>query len=346
MTKVLIVEDSPVMQELLAYTIRLDPVLEIIGIADDGEKALEILNKERPDVIAMDWQMPKLNGLLATRKIMESEPIPVVIVTGSLAANDVAITFSLMEAGALAIVKKPHGINHPEYDSDAQKLNDTLKLMSEVKLVKRIPQKANQFHLKSTINGRIDIKKDIKVILIGASTGGPQILQKILSGLSGNIRVPILIVQHITKGFSDGFAEWLNKTTKFPTQMASQGLLLLPGHAYVAPDNYQMGVNKGPRIFLKMTEPEHGMQPSVSYLFRSAAENFGAQSIGILLTGMGSDGSSELKLMRDKGAITIAQNKESSIVHGMPGEAIKLEAAKYVLSPDEIIDILNVLLHK
>ena len=346
MTKVLIVEDSPVMQELLAYTIKRDSSLNIIGIADDGEKALEILNREQPDVIAMDWQMPNLNGLLTTQKIMETNPIPVVIVTGSVAANDVAITFSLMEAGAVAIVKKPHGIGHPDYYEDAQKLNETLRLMSEVKLVKRIAKRNTPTEVRSIASENIIEKKSVEIVLIGASTGGPQILQKILLGLSGRINVPILIVQHITKGFSKGFAEWLSKSTNIPTEIASQELQLMPGHAYIAPDNYQMGVSKGPKIFLKMTEPEHGMRPSVSYLFRSAAENLGANAVGILLSGMGTDGSMELKLMRNKGAITIAQNKESSIVHGMPGEAIKLDAAKYVLSPDEIINVLNVLLKK
>ncbi|PKP34162.1 MAG: chemotaxis response regulator protein-glutamate methylesterase [Bacteroidetes bacterium HGW-Bacteroidetes-17] len=343
MVKVLIVEDSPVMQELLAYTLSSDPAISITGIAANGEEALKLLNKEKPDVIAMDWQMPKLNGLLTTIKIMETNPIPIVIVTGSLAVNDNAITFSLMEAGALAIVKKPHSINHKDYKNDAKKLIESLKLMSEVKMVRRsTPRPKVQIPNKLLIDKRI--KKEIEIVVIGASTGGPLILQKILTGLPKDILVPILIVQHITQGFVNGFVEWLGKTSDLPIHVATHGDKLIAGHVYVAPDDCHMGVILGPRVFLSKHNSGIGLRPSVAYLFKTAAENFGSRGVGILLSGMGSDGASELKLMKDSGAITIAQDKESSVVHGMPGEAIKLGAAKYVLSPEEIISLLMVLI--
>ncbi len=347
MVKVLIVEDSPVMQELLAYTLGLDPSIKITGIASNGEEALELVSENQPDVIAMDWQMPKLNGLLATSKIMETNPIPIVIVTGSLALNDAAISFSLMEAGALAILKKPRSIHHPEFKNDAKHLIETLKLMSEIKLVKRlVPCSKKQFPPNHSTNEISGNERDFKIIVIGASTGGPLVLQKILTNLQKDISVPILIVQHITKGFVNGFTEWLGKTTDFPLHIATSGDILLPGHAYVAPDGFHMGVKEGPRIILTKLESDHGLLPSIAYLFKSAANNFGSRAIGVILTGMGSDGASELKLMRDMGAITIAQNRESSVVHGMPGEAIKLNAAKYILSPEEIANMLGVLVKK
>lgn len=347
MIKVLIVEDSPVVQELLVYTLSIDPVFNIVGIAANGEEAIELVNKTHPDVIAMDWQMPKLDGKQATRIIMETNPTPIVIVTGSIAAKDVAITFSLIEAGALAIVKKPPAINHPTYEKDARELISKLKLMAEVKVVKRTTyiSKYNE-PIKPIISKSFEYKTDIKLIVIGASTGGPLVLQRIIAGLPTDFPVPILIVQHISEGFVEGFVNWLTNTTKFPLHIPVHGERPLPGHCYIAPDGYHMGVENGPRIVLSNHAPENGLRPSVSFLFRTAANIFESAAIGVILTGMGRDGAEELKLMRDKGAITFAQNKESSVVHGMPGEAIKLNAAAYILSPEEILTTFTSLVYK
>jgi two-component system, chemotaxis family, protein-glutamate methylesterase/glutaminase len=341
MIKVLIVEDSPVMQQLLIHTISSDPVFEIVAVVYDGEKAIEAVWELHPDVIAMDWQMPKLDGRQATRKIMESIPTPIVIVTGSLATNDVAITFSLIEAGALALVKKPRGLNHPEYKKDARELIQTLKLMSEVKVVKHFARVLKkQVPTKSTIVKTIKAKSEIKIVAIGASTGGPLVLKKIISGLPRKFPAPLLIVQHISQGFVKGFVDWLANTTNFPIHIASQGEYPLPGHCYIAPDGCHMGIERGPRIILSNHKPENGLRPSVAFLFRSVANIFGSGSVGVLLTGMGKDGAEELKLMKEMGAFTIVQDEESSVVFGMPGEAVKLNAASRVLPPGEIATTL------
>lgn len=337
MIKVLIVEDSPTMQEMLAYIISSDPIFKIVGFAADGEEAIEMAIKKQPDVIAMDWHMPKLNGYEATRRIMETNPTPIVIVTGSSTATDVKVSFSLIEAGALAIVKKPNAINHPEYKKDANEIIQTLKLMSEVKLVRRIARVSKEQILATPATTKtIKTESEIKIIVIGASTGGPLVLQKILMGLPQNFPLPILIVQHISQGFTKGFTEWLSNTTKFPLHIAEHGEYPLPGHGYIAPDGFHMGIEGGPRIILSEHAPENGLRPSVSYLFRTAAIQFGSAAVGVILSGMGQDGAEELKLMKDNGAVTFAQNKESSVVHGMPGVAIKLDAATYIFSPEEI----------
>ncbi|NJD23403.1 MAG: chemotaxis-specific protein-glutamate methyltransferase CheB [Melioribacter sp.] len=341
MIKILIAEDSPVMQQLLIHAISSDPIFKIVGVADDGAEAIEAAKELGPDIIAMDWHMPKIDGKEATRIIMETNPTPIVIVTGSLAAKDVMFSFSMIEAGALAIVKKPPSVDHPDYKKETQELIQTLKLMSEVKMVKRIKTTSQKFIPSKPVIAR-SIKEDsaIQVIAIGASTGGPLVIQKILSGLPKNIHIPILIVQHISHGFTEGFVEWLKSTTNFPLHIASHGEHPLPGHGYIAPDDFHMGVENGPRIILSRHGLENNLRPSVAYLFRSVAHVFGPKTIGILLTGMGRDGADELKLLKDIGAITIAQDKESSVVHGMPGEAIKLNAAIHVLSPDEITTTL------
>jgi two-component system chemotaxis response regulator CheB len=186
----------------------------------------------------------------------------------------------------------------------------------------------------------------IQLIAIGASTGGPQVLQKILSRFPRDLSVPVLIVQHIAIGFVEGFADWLGGSVLLPIHVAVQGEKLLPGHCYIAPDKYHMGVGHNLKIILDNTESKNCPQPSVAYLFHSVTEVLGSHAIGVLLTGMGRDGAAELKEMKNKGAITFVQNEESSVVFGMPGEAVKLDAATYVLSPEEIADSLSALVNK
>lgn len=347
MIKVLIVEDSPVMQQLLAYTISSDPELEVVGIVENGAEAIEAVKKLHPDIIAMDLHMPILDGRQATRIIMETNPTPIVIVTGSSTAKEVAFSFDIIQDGALSIVKKPPSINHPDFKKEAQELLQTLKIMSEIKLVKRTAHTTRkQLPVEPAMEKTISTQSKIQLVAIGASTGGPIVLQKILSGLPKNIQIPILIVQHISHGFTDGFVEWLKSTTNFPLHIATHGEYALPGHGYVAPDNLHMGIERGDRIVLSNHKPENGLRPSVAYLFRTAAQIFGSGAVGVLLTGMGRDGAEELKIMKDKGAVTIAQNEESSVVHGMPGEAIKLNAATLILSPEDIITTLIALIKK
>jgi len=347
MIKVLIVEDSPVMQELLRFTLNADPDFSIIDIAADGEEAIKSAVKHRPDVIAMDYFMPKLNGEEATRRIMEICPTPIVIVTGNFAAKYVTLSFSLIEAGALAIVKKPPCLAHPDYKKDALELIQTLKLMSEVKVVRRFGRiKREDSRVNPVPAISINKTSKIQVVVIGASTGGPNVLQKIISGLPKDYPYPILIVQHISKGFVLGFAEWLSKATNFPFHIACQGEYPLPGNGYIAPDSFHMGIERGPRIVLSDHEPENGLKPSIAFLFRTAAKIFGSEAVGILLTGMGKDGAKELKLMKDHGAVTIVQDQKSSVVYGMPGEAIILNAAMHILSPEEIIAALTVLVNR
>jgi two-component system chemotaxis response regulator CheB len=163
----------------------------------------------------------------------------------------------------------------------------------------------------------------------------------ILSGLPKDFPAPVLIVQHIATGFTQGFVEWLAQSSSLPVQLPEQGQQVVPGRVYVAPDGFHMTVTTGGRICLNTEGPENGLRPSVSSLFRSVAKSYRQSAIGVLLTGMGKDGALELKLMRDQGAVTIAQDEETSVIHGMPGEAIRLGGATYVLSPDKISIMLT-----
>jgi len=337
--KVLVVDDSPVARELLIHILNSDPEIQVIGTASNGEEAMAVTKHLSPDVITMDIHMPKMDGYEATRRIMETDPLPIVIVTGSAGVKEVSMAMRVIEAGALAVVQKPGGFGHQDYQSDVSRFIQTVKLMSEVKVVRR-----RAFPRRETIlpiEVKLERPSEIHLVAIGASTGGPPVLQTILSKLPTNFPVPVLIVQHMAAGFIEGFVEWLGQTSSLPVHVATHGEYILPGHVYLAPDGFAMKPDRYGRISLARGETENGLCPSVSSLFRSVAEVFGKNAVGILLTGMGKDGAEELRLMKEKGAITIAQDKESSVVHGMPGEAINLNAAMYVLAPEKIAAVLS-----
>lgn len=347
--RVLVVEDSPSVREFLVYLFASDQEIQVIGTASNGEEALAAVEDKKPDVITMDLHMPKMNGCTATRAIMENFPTPIVVVTGSPAVDTMATTNSALAAGALAVVKRPAGIGHPDHAATARELIQTVKLMSEVKVVRRWTQrKAPAFdnNKPPATPERETLARELRLVAIGSSTGGPLVLQQILSKLSQGFPVPVVIVQHIAQGFTEGFAQWLQESSGFPVCLAANGELVQPGHAYVAPNGFQTTVDIFGRIALHSSGQENGHQPSVSCLFRSVAAAFGPSAVGVLLTGMGKDGAAELGLMKARGAVTFAQDKDSAVVHGMPGAAIALDAASHVLPPDKIAEMLTNLAHQ
>ena len=338
--RILVVEDSRVAAELLTHVLNDDRRLRVLGVAVNGEEAVEAAQRMKPDVITMDIHMPKVNGFDATRKIMETCPTPIVIVSGCDSVDEVATTFRALEAGALAVVRRPVGMGHPDHESAARQLVDTLALMSEVKVIKRWPRSRSVMERTSGLFEPQSAARVVQAVAIGASTGGPLALQVILTALPKDFSVPVLIVQHMTPGFTEGFVEWLSHTTGFPTRIATDGEPLLPGHAYVAPDDAHLGIRPRQRVLLTRDSKENGMRPAVSFLFRSVESVLGRDVIGVLLTGMGRDGAEELTRLRAAGAVTIAQDEQSSVVHGMPGEAINMGGASHVLPPKDIATTL------
>jgi two-component system chemotaxis response regulator CheB len=266
-------------------------------------------------------------------------------VSGTLDVAETASVFRAIEAGALAVLPRPSGFGHPEHEQSAADFVQTVKLMSEVKVVRRWPHlQPGKTLPAASLSAQIQrrtAQTESQLVAIGASTGGPPALRIILSGLPKDFPLPILIVQHIAAGFTQGFAEWLAQSSSLPVQLSVHGQQVVPGRVHVAPDGFHMTVGIDRRIWLDTGESENGLRPSVSRLFRSVAEAYGQSAIGVLLTGMGKDGAFELKLMREQGAVTIAQDKESSVVHGMPGEAIRLGGASYILPPEKISVMLT-----
>jgi two-component system chemotaxis response regulator CheB len=290
----------------------------------------------------MDLNMPRLGGIEATRRIMESTPAPIVVVSSNWSPHEMATMFEAMEAGAVAVLQTPVGIGHPRFDESASQFVETIRLMSGVKVTKRRAKRRAGLIGPSTLPKVMPAPStNIKLVAIGASLGGPPALNTILMRLEKDFRFPVVICQHIAPGFLQGLVDWLTQTTGFPVHIGTHGESLVPGHAYIAPDAHQMGVAAGHHVALSTAGPEAGLRPAVSYLLRSVGRVYGASAVGVLLTGMGRDGAEELKAMRDGGAVTIAQDQKSSVVHGMPGEAIRLGGAMYVLEPEAIAAMLN-----
>jgi two-component system chemotaxis response regulator CheB len=345
MIRVLVVDDSPVARELLVYLLNSDPQLQVIGVVADGEQAIEAAQRLRPDVITMDIHLPRMDGYAATRAIMESVPTRIVMVSASPATQAVAASFHALEAGALAVLAKPPGPGHPEHAACTDELLRTIKVMAEVGVVKRWKKTAAAASAYPLHPPPVPQppRRDLRLLAIGASTGGPLVLQTILARLQQPFGAPVLIVQHISAGFVAGLVDWLGRSCDFDVRIAVHGELAQAGRVYLAPDGAHMTAQADGRIALTGVPPEHGVRPAVSCLFRSVAAQYGSHAAGVLLTGMGRDGAQELKDMRDAGALTIAQDRDSSIVYGMPGEAVKLGAAQHVLAPEAIATLLNML---
>lgn len=331
------VEDSAVVREFLLGILRSDLEIEVVGTARSGEEALAAVEQMKPHVITMDVHMPGMNGFEATRRIMETRPTPIVIVSGTADVNETANAFRAVEAGALVLLERPAGLSDPNHQRTAAELIQAVKLMSEIKVVRRWPRNMPKGNGIASIPAGLESPtRTAALIAVGASTGGPAVLQAILSQLPRDFPAAVLIVQHIATGFTMGFTDWLGHSCSLPVRVAMNGEPILPGHVYVAPEGSHMKVHRAGTICLSKEEPENGLRPSISVLFRAVAELYGRQAIGVLLTGMGKDGARELKLMKERGAVTIAQDRETSIVHGMPGEAIKVGAATYVLPTEKI----------
>lgn len=330
MIKILLVEDTQTTREFLTYILNKDEELQVIGVVENGKKAIEFLANKLPDVVVMDVHMPMMNGFETTRQIMEKYSIPVVLISASWTPEDIEKTSKAMDTGAVCILRKPSGFHCQE---EIKQFIQKIKLMSEIKVVTRKPRfqsLTNKTLLSPYSEERLNVFQP-KIVAIGASLGGPNALKMVLEKLQPPFSLPIVILQHITSGFTKELTQWLQLFSLLPIQLAEDGLLLQPGKIYFAPDEFHLKIKEDLRVELTKDPAEHGFRPSVSYLFRSLSGQLAHHTLAVLLTGMGKDGAQELKILKDKGAFTIAQDEATSIIHGMPGEAIKLNGASLVL---------------
>ena len=338
MIRVLVAEDSATARSLLVQILTSDPEIRVIGEAGDGASAVEMAQRLKPDLVTMDIHMPGLDGLAATKEIMITAPTPIVIITGSTRAREVGDSLEALQAGALEVLVKPPGPGAPGFALAARDLLATVKAMAHVKVVRHWRSAASRAPVVvavasvPTAAGRVRFR----VVAAATSTGGPAALQRLFSRLPGDFPLPILVVQHITPGFTAGLADWLGSVCPLRVKVARHGEDLAPSTVYFPPDGRHLGVSRSGAIALSDGPPVGGFRPSGSALFESVASVYGASVVALILTGMGDDGLTGLRAIRQAGGRVIAQDEASSIVFGMPGAAVAAGLAYAVLPIDAI----------
>ena len=329
--KVLIVEDSLVVRELLKHIIGADGRFEVLAAVESAEQCLQLLETETPDVISLDIRLPGMNGLDATLQIMTKRPTPIVVVAAQVDDDELNIAMNALRAGALSVVEKPVGVTNVAFESMAAKLCTQLAIMSQVKVVRQGIDRGLRFG-----TGDLPPPKPVQcpggygMVGIVASTGGPQALVQLLVGLGTGFPLPILLVQHITSSFLEGFVSWLSATTPFQVGIAQENERPLPGRVYVAPVDRHIGLVHG-GLAIVDTPPVCGQKPSGTVLFSALARELGRKAVGVVLTGMGADGSEGLNEIFRAGGYTIAEDASTCVVFGMPAAAAKIGAVREML---------------
>jgi two-component system chemotaxis response regulator CheB len=332
--KILIVDDSRTTRHLMVQLISMTSDMAVVGEADDGRQAIDLTAQLGPDVILMDVVMPQMDGLEATRRIMQTCPTPIVLVSSSLATLETDIAFRAIKAGALTVLPRPSMSN---LEDDMRNLFNTLRAMAAVQVIHHWqPNRVAQTlpPSRQVVNARPEI------VAIAASTGGPAALSEILWNLPVGFDLPVVIVQHISADFVPSLVGWFNHVSKLPVQIARHGGRPSPGVVYVAPGNGHLRISDQRTFVISQTPGSARFMPSGDIMLESVARAYGEHAVGVVLTGMGDDGAQGLQAMHRAGAFTIAQDEATSVVFGMPGEAIRLGAARQILPLSRITQVL------
>ncbi|GLR11681.1 chemotaxis response regulator protein-glutamate methylesterase [Chitinimonas prasina] len=338
---VLLVDDSSVSRQLLRH------ILEQVGFrvseAEHGQAALDHLAALQPDLITMDVHMPGLDGFETTRRIMQQHPMPIVIVTSGINLPGAQTAMQALEAGALMVLEKPSGPTDPHFQQRAEVLASSLLYLAQA--VVKQPGPSDDTQASSLLSLQHWLQRPFQALVMGASAGGPPAIKTLLNRLSPACPWPILLVQHISPGFSGNYCEWLATQTTMPVQLASHGQVALPGQIYVAPDDQHLRVDASLQLSLDQSARQPFIRPAIDELFDSAASQMRGHTIAVLLSGMGRDGVDGLSRLKALGALTLVQSPASSVVDGMPKAAINQHAACYVETPGGVATILNRLMH-
>jgi len=345
-TRVLVVEDSLTVRKRLLEILSADPEIELVGEAADGKRAIELCQEHRPDVITMDMMLPVMSGLAATEFIMAYCPTPILVVSSSINRGELFKTYDALAAGAVDVLEKmagtePDGVWERRFVS-------TVKLVARIRVITH--PRARLCGLGRPAPGPVPRPADswrpgreFELVAIGASTGGPAAIVEVLRNVPSGFRLPILFVLHINEPFGTAFADWLDGQTARRVAYAKDGDLVASarGRVVMAPAGRHLAVREG-RLCLTSDPERHSCRPSVDVLFESIAREYGSAAVACLLTGMGKDGASGLLKVRQAGGLTIAQDEATSVIYGMPREAILLGAAMRVLPLAEIGSALAV----
>ncbi len=335
--KVLIVDDSAVFRALLSEIIDADPQLDVVGLAVDPYEAREKIKKLKPDVITLDIEMPKMDGVQFLRNLMRLHPMPVVMIS-TLTQHGAEATLAALEIGAVDYFPKPTDNVAAELYTYRQLVVEKVKMAANANIAGAIHKPSGEI----SVSGR-QLSHDIDIIAIGASTGGTEAIRNVLEALP-ELMPPIVITQHIKAVFSKSFSARLNRISKLTVEeLATDKAPLINGRVYVAPgDAHLKIIKKAGRYYCTRSDsdPVQRHKPSVDMMFSSIAQTAGKRAMSVLLTGMGRDGAQGMLEMRQQGAITVAQDEHSSVVWGMPRAAVELEAAQHVLPLDKIATYL------
>ena len=344
--RVLVVEDSPTVRQLLVAMLGSDPQITVVGEAENGLDAVREAVRLAPDLITMDVNMPGLDGLAATKEIMAEAPTAIIIVSSTANQEAVSLSLDATQAGALMVLPKPESPLSPGFAEQRAQLVSMTKAMAHVKVVRRwAARRSGRRPLQPALPHlarRAGDVATVRLVAIGCSTGGPAALQRILGELPASFPVPIVIVQHMAQGFVHGLATWLGGNCALRVTVVEDGEPLHGGTAYLAADGRQFGVVRDPRdpraIHAQLTDAEAigGFRPSATHLFISVAHALGADAVGVILTGMGRDGTDGLVALHEMGAMVLAQDESSSVVYGMAREAVLAGAASELLPLDAI----------
>jgi two-component system chemotaxis response regulator CheB len=334
-TRVLVVDDSLTVRRLICDVLAGDPDLEIVGEAEDGKRAIELCESLRPDVVTLDMMMPVMTGVATTEYIMAHCPTPILIVSSSTNRGELFKTYDALAAGAVDVLEKPRG-DEPD-DRWEEQLRTAVKLVARIRVITHLRGRLRTpAPRKPAAPARTEATRP-EVIAIGASTGGPGAIVQVLRALPDEITTPILFVLHINEPFGTAFADWLDRQSQHRVVLARDGEAVTAGgrRIFMAPPDHHMIVDKH-RIRLTRDPERHSCRPSVDVLFESVARDYGPSAIACLLTGMGRDGAKGMLEVRAAGGMTIAQDESSSVVFGMPREAIQLGGVERVLPLAEI----------
>lgn len=348
--KVLVVDDSAFMRKMISDMINETKDMSVIDTARNGLDALEKIKKLKPDVVTLDVEMPVLDGISSLRKIMEEQPVPVIMLS-SLTTKGASSSIQAMEYGAVDFVSKPSGSISLDIEEIKQELIQKIRMAKTANLNKNnlttYKVDSNQLETKKYLNvTQFPFLHKQTVVAVGVSTGGPRALQQLLSHLDKDFNAPILIVQHMPKKFTKTLAERLDKLSPLRVKEAEDGEILTPKTAYIAPGDHHMKIRRigsSLAISLDQTEPEKGHRPSVNVLFRSVAEIKNLNKIAVVLTGMGDDGTKGVKVLKekDRSSIILAESKQSAVIYGMPRSVIEKVGANFIVHIDEMAETLT-----
>jgi two-component system chemotaxis response regulator CheB len=340
--RVLIADDSVVVRRVLKQMLESAPGIRVVGMAASGAEAVELTARLRPDLVTMDLMMPGMDGLEATARIMAQHPTPVLFFSSYFDHDGMHSRLDAIAAGALDVLEKPTLLPDGRWELHARALIRKVKALAQVPVVAHI-RGAHVVASQRTGAQPVPASRTIEVVAIGVSSGGPRIVDEILSALPDRFALAVVVVQHMAEGFMPGLITWLQRRCALPIKVAEEGDSLAPGTVLFAPDFAHLVVMPTGRVHLSRADPVNGLRPAVDVAFASVARVYKARAAGVLLTGMGSDGAAGLLAIRQAGGLTLVQDEASCVVFGMPRAAIERGAAERVLSPAGLIESLKTL---